>query len=142
PAWSVALGRVSPTDYLRVHAPDFERSQFVNRALAGQDSSGRALVFFRHLYHLRVPFVAGDPEDSWDANPVALQTTQAWLDFFRRQRIRWVVKTGDYPIGFATSLARMERDGVLKSCASGTVENIQGFRMNGSRVSEPITIFC
>lgn len=142
PAWSVVLGRISPNAYLRIHAPDFDRSQFVNRALAGQDPSGRALIFFRHLYYLRVPFVGGDPEDSWDANPAVLHTTQAWLDFFQRQQIRWVVKTGDYPIGFAESLARMERDGALRPCAAGTVENIQGFRMNGSRISEPITIFC
>jgi hypothetical protein len=142
PAWSVVFGRVSENAYLRAHAPDFERSQFVNRTLAAQDPSGRALIFFRHLYYLGVPFVDGDPDDSWDANPAVLQTAQSWLDFFDRQRIRWVVKTGAYPPALAESLTRMERDGVLSPCASGMVENIQGFRLNGSRVSEPITIFC
>ena len=144
-AWSVALGRQTPESYLRVHGPDFGRCEFVNEhlsALSRADPSARALIFFRHLYYLHVPFVAGDALDSWEMSPAALSTDQAWRNLFVRRHIRWVVKAPDYPEEFSTSLKRLESDGILKPCASGTVESIQGFRMNGHLASEPIVILC
>jgi len=144
-AWSVALGRVTPASYLRVHGPDFERSEFVNEqlsALTRTDPSARALVFFRHLYYLQVPFVAGAALDSWEMSPSALSTDQAWRNLFVRRHIRWVVKAPDYPEEFSTSLTHLESVGILKPCATGTVESIQGFRMYGQLASEPIAILC
>jgi hypothetical protein len=144
-AWSVVLGRVAPVFYLRVHGPDFERSEFVNERLSAAsrtDPSGRALIFFHHLYYVQVPFMAGDSLDSWEMSPPALSTDQAWRDLFARRHIRWVVKVPEYPEEFFASLTRLETDGILKSCASGTVESIQGFRMNGRLASEPIAILC
>jgi hypothetical protein len=145
PAWSVALGRISRESYLRIQAPDFERSEFVNSYLATlpvDERSARALVFFRHLYYLHVPFVAGSPDDSWELSPDALVSNQQWIDFFSRRHIRWVVKSPGYPVELAAPLARLERDGVLKPCSIGTVQSIQGFRINGQFASEPIAIFC
>jgi Protein of unknown function (DUF1420) len=145
PAWSVALGRVPRESYLREHAPDYERSQFVNAQLAqlsGGDASAKALIFFRHLYYVRVPFVDGDADDSWEMYAASLRSTQAWIDLFARERIRFVVKAPYYPAEFNEPLTRMENDGILKPCASGTVESIQGFRMNGTLAPEPITILC
>ncbi|HXT26064.1 MAG TPA: DUF1420 family protein [Candidatus Eisenbacteria bacterium] len=145
PAWSAALGRVSQESYLRIHAPDFERSEFINsymESLPVHDTSARALVFFRHLYYLRVPFVAGDPNDSWETSPTGLASNQQWLDFFSRRHIRWVVKAPVYPDELAAALTRLEGDGILRPCATGTVQSIQGFRINGQFVSEPIAILC
>ena len=145
PAWSVVIGRVSPSEYLRVHAQDFERCQFVNtqiEQLAGKDRSARALIFFRHLYYVRIPFVDGDPDTNWEMYPRALQTKEAWLDLFRRNRIQWIVRAPNYPLEFAEQLTRLQNEGVLKPCASGTVQNIFGYRMNGQLVEEPITILC
>lgn len=56
PAWSVAAGLTSRESYLRQRAPDYEKCEFLNRQLAGKGSEGKVLVFFRHVYYLRVPF--------------------------------------------------------------------------------------
>ena len=103
---------------------------------------GRALVFFRHLYYLRVPFVNGDPQNSWEADPSRLQSNAAWKEFFARREIRWVVKSGDYPSSLYESLLQLEHDGVLVPCASGEAENFIGNRIDGNRVREPITLYC
>lgn len=145
PSWSVVAGRVSRDTYLGVHAPDYQRSLFVNQQLprlAAGDTTSRALVFFRHLYYVRVPFMDGDPDDSWEMFPAALQSRQAWLSLFARNHVRWVVRVPDYPSEFAAQLSELEKEGTLKPCASGTVESIQGFRINGNMVAEPITILC
>src|SRR5262249_48605270 len=77
-AWSVALGRVPDQAYLSGIAPDYQASQFVNRevlAAASRSETGRTLVFFRHLYYLRVPYFNGDPNDSWEMNPATLNSS-------------------------------------------------------------------
>lgn len=145
PAWSVGIGLVSPDAYLRLHAPDYMVSQFVNTQIArlsAGDRSERALLFFRHVYYVRAPFLNGGPEDNWDANPDLLKSDQAWLQFFSRQRIRWVVKAPNYPSEFSEALTRLESEGVLRTCASGSVEAIQGFRVNGQMGDEPVSILC
>ena len=147
PAWSVALGRVSPEAYLQIHAPDYAVSQFVNATigrLAAEPSggSGRVLVFFRHLYYVRVPFADGASDDSWEMNPAILQTNDAWRALFSREHIRWVVKNQDYPPEFRDSLLQLEKTGVLAPCAAGNIQSIQGFRINGALAATPVSIFC
>ena len=145
PAWSVGIGLVSPDAYLRLHAPDYMLSQFVNtqiELLSAGDHSQRALLFFRHVYYVRAPFLNGGPEDNWDANPDLLRSDQAWLQFFSQQQVRWIVKAPNYPPEFSQSLTRLESEGVLKTCASGSVEAIQGFRVNGKMGDEPVSILC
>jgi hypothetical protein len=144
-AWSVALGQVSPDSYLSAYAPDYERSRFVNTQIARLSTGGptaNTMVFFHHLYYVRAPFLSGDPEDSWLMDPALLSNDQAWLGLFARENIRWVVKTDDYPIELAESLTRLQNEGILRPCASGTVQSLQGFRIDQNRVLEPITIFC
>jgi len=142
PAWSTVVGRTTQEDYLLAQVPDYQRSQFVNREVQRFAQPGRTLLFFRHLYYLRVPFFSGDPEDSWDVNPQRLTSSADWQAFFARNDIRWVLKSPAYPKALAESLARLEQERVLVSCASGEVESFAGNRMEGKRVREPITLFC
>jgi len=142
PAWSAVAGRTSQDAYLKANSPDYERSQFVNREVARFAENGRVLVFFRHLYYLRVPVFSGDPENSWEANPAQLTTPQAWNAFFAKHQIRWVLKSPGYPETLADSLNRLETVGLLRICAAGEVESFSGNRMAGKRAREPITLYC
>lgn len=142
PAWSAVSGRTTQEAYLQANAPDYERSQFVNREVARLTEDGRVLVFFRHLYYVRVPFFSGDPENSWEANPAQLTTPEAWNRFFAKHQIRWVLKSPEYPKTLAESLNRLEAVGLLRACASGEVESFSGNRMAGKRAREPITLYC
>ncbi|MGA2426202.1 MAG: hypothetical protein ABSG07_19530 [Terriglobales bacterium] len=36
---------------------------------SGRESEGRALIFFRHVYYLRVPYAYGHPDASRAMNP-------------------------------------------------------------------------
>ena len=60
----VAVGLESREAFLQRMAPDYQTASFVNATLAARqkEEGGAVLVFFRHLYYLRVPFVNGDPE--------------------------------------------------------------------------------
>jgi len=150
PALAVAAGRDTPENYLSANAPDYQRSQFLNRELdrLGQFNSGpvstnlRALIFINHLYYLRVPYFNGDPEDSWEMNPALLRSDADWLRLFDKHQIRWVLKSPEYPQPLADSLQRLEQEGVLQPCATGEVESFSGNRMEGIRVREPITLLC
>jgi hypothetical protein len=53
-----------------------------------------------------------------------------------------VLKAPDYPPELSDSLTRLEKDGLLRPCASGEVESFSGDRISGIRVREPITLFC
>jgi hypothetical protein len=96
-AVSAATGVTTREDYLRDHAPEYEDSQFVNQALADKSAQGKALVFLRHTYYLRVPFLYGDPSASWAIDPAKLRTPEQWRHLFRDNGIRWVVKSPVYP---------------------------------------------
>jgi hypothetical protein len=141
-AWSVVLGRTSEEAYLTANSPDYERSRFVNREVARFGQLGRVLIFFRHLYYVRVPFLNGDPEDSWEVNTARLTSLEAWQSFFAKHQIRWVLKSPDYPAAVAPALTELEKAGVLRACASGEVESFFGNRMGGKRAREPITLYC
>jgi len=142
PALAVVAGHNAAENYLAANSPDYQRSEFVNREVAKFGQPGRTLVFFRHLYYLRVPFFVGDPDDSWEMNPVLLQSDTAWIQLFAKQEIRWVLQSADYPAAFAAALTHLEQDGVLRTCASGEVESFSGNRIEGVRVREPLTLYC
>jgi hypothetical protein len=141
-AWSVVAGRTAAEDYLLANSPDYQSSEFVNREVERLGQPGRALIFFHHLYYVRVPFFDGDPEDSWEMNPALLNSSAAWIRLFARHQIRWVLKSPKYPRAIADSLAHLENDGLLRPCASGEVESFSGNRIEGHRVREPITLYC
>lgn len=141
-SWAVSAGLTSREAYLTQHAPDYPRSEFVNRQLLGKATDERALVFIDHLYYLRVPFLYGDPADSWAVDPERLRSDDDWRSFFSRNKIGWVVRGSNYPVQLSESLVRLEKEGVLAPCASGTVEDLFGNRIGGVREEERVTILC
>ncbi len=141
-AWSVVAGRITTESYLLANSPDYQRTQFLNREVERLGQPGRALIFVHHLYYARVPYFNGDPEGSWEMNPLLLDSSAAWARLFVRHRIRLVLKSPEYPRALAASLARLENDGLLRPCASGEVESFSGNRLQGARVREPIALYC
>jgi hypothetical protein len=140
-AWSVVVGRTTAESYLLANSPDYQRSEFVNQEIEpGQP--GRVLIFFHHLYYVRVPFFNGDTDDGWEMNPSHLISSAEWIRLFATHQIRWVLKSPVYPSELEDSLRVLENDGVLRPCASGKVESFSGNRIEGNRVREPITLYC
>lgn len=132
-AIAASIGVVDHETYLQQRSPDYAISAFVNRALAGREGEGNALVFFRHIYYLRVPFLNGDPQYSWAVDPTRLATPEAWNYFLLSNHIRWVVRAPDYPAEIAAPLAHLERSGVLVPFAREDVSTFEGMRIFGVR---------
>ncbi len=101
---------------------------------------GTALVFFRHLYYLRVSYAYGDPVASWLVDRDRLRTTAEWQEFLRREHIRWIVRAAEFPPTIATPLPELEATGMLTPYASGRVDDIQGMRMQGARSEVQVMI--
>lgn len=135
-----AVGLTSREDYLSQRAPDYAKAEFVNRFLNEKGIPGITLVFFRHVYDLRVPFVYGHPDASWAIDPDRLRTKEAWRALFRREKIRWVVRAPDYPAEIAGPLRQLEADGDLAPIAQSEVSDFVGMRILGVRKSDPIVI--
>jgi hypothetical protein len=110
---AVSAGLISREEYLREHAPDNARSEFVNQYPSGRESEGRALIFFRHIYYLHVPYAYGYPDTNWPMNPAELQTDDAWRSLFRNQHIPWVVRAPDYPESLSLVLERLAFSSLL-----------------------------
>jgi len=140
PALAATVGLTSREDYLRQRAPDYAVSEFVNRALAGKESEGYVLVFFRHVYSLQVPYLYGDPQESWAVDPARLATPEAWHEFLRQNRIRWLVRAPEYPEEIAGPLEQLERDGALIPFAQENVTSFEGMRIQGIRRTATATI--
>jgi hypothetical protein len=137
---AVSAGLMSREEYLQQSAPDYERAEFVNQALVGKGSSEKALVFFRHIYYLNVPFVYGDPGGSWPIDPEKLESPEAWLALFHRENIRWVVRSPEYPEAVAAGLSQLERAGALASVVEGQTAEFVGKRIEGVKRTTPIVI--
>jgi 4-amino-4-deoxy-L-arabinose transferase-like glycosyltransferase len=120
----VSLGLESKGEFLDRMAPDYQAAKFINSALA--NGQGKTLVFFRHLYYLRVPYVNGDPESSWMMNPDWLNSPQMLLTFLKEQDIRWVVKSPEYPWSLAGIFEQCEKEGKFVPEARGEVEVFTG----------------
>ena len=139
-AIAVAVGLNSRENYLQQRAPNYEQAVFVNRALQAESREGKTLVFFRHTYYLDVPFVYGDPYASWAIDPERFKTPQAWRELFRKEKIRWVVRSPDYPDAIAEPLLELEQGGELIPLASGEVDDFAGVRVLGQRKTVPIVV--
>jgi hypothetical protein len=111
-----------------------------NQSLANDTAAGKTLVFFRHLYYLRVPYVAGDPGASWLVNPDNLKTAAAWRAFLHSEGITYVVRAPGYPAVLAPGLEQLEKEGGLVQFSETGVENFTGMRQEGQRVSVPVVI--
>jgi hypothetical protein len=141
PALSVALGFTPRDSYLRQRAQEYEKIQFINSALANEHDQGSALVFVRHLYYIRVPYISGSPDWNWAVDPAKMQSERDWLAFFRKNNVRWIVRSPSYPPAIAAPLARLETEGYLVPFAQTEVSDIQGIRASGVRQSVPVAIF-
>jgi hypothetical protein len=75
-------------------------------------------------------------------DPTKLQTDQDWLELFRMQQIRWVVRTDAFPPALNDALERLTSEQALVPCATGQVVDWSGNRIGGVRKSHTITIFC
>ncbi len=139
-AVEAAVGLLSRDDYLRQHAPDYGKVSFINQTLAGQESKENALVFFQHLYYLRVPFVSGHPNNNLNIDPRFYNSEQAWEAFFLKENIRWVVRAPDYPPMVAAPLRQLEAEGQLIPIAHADVNDFDGFRISGARKTVPVVI--
>jgi len=140
-AISVAVGLTSREEYLRQHVQEYEKVRFINDVLGGKENEGKALVFLRHLYYLRVPFLPGDPAASWAVDPSKLQTPEDWETLFRKEGIRWVVRSPKYPPMIAAPLEELEKRGELVLIARTDVSDFQGLRIAGQRQEVPVVIF-
>jgi hypothetical protein len=140
----VAVGTESKDMFLSRMAPDYQTATFVNATLEATQKSegGRVLVFFRHLYYLRVPYVNGDPGTSWLLAPARFATAPELLQALRAEDLHWVVSTGYYPDASADAFHQLEREGKLTPLATTQVESLAGqSRIYREKQSLRVTIF-
>ena len=141
-SWSVSAGLTSREAYLRQQAPDYAKCEFLNQQLSGREAEGKVLVFFRHVYYLRVPFIYGNPEASWAMDPSRLQKDADWLRLFRANGIRWIAREPELPHALREPLVRLEEEKILVPCASKSIESWHGNRIGGTREQESMTLEC
>jgi hypothetical protein len=135
----VSVGLESKAAFLNRMAPDYQAATFVNSALAQRE--GKALIFFRHSYYLRVPYENGDPGESWGMNPAALTDPQALLAFLKAQGIAWVVKSPEYPEPLAKVFEECEKEGLLIPEARTETETLSGSsRVYNIRLKVPVVL--
>lgn len=145
PALAAGLGLVSREKYLQEYCPDYATTQFINNGIetlssdAG-NSGGKTLVFLRHLYNLRVPFVDGNLDASWAVDSDRLHTAGSWRAFFRENGIRWVARAPAYPALIAAPLSELEAEGVLVPVVRGDVSELSGMRILNQRKVLPVVI--
>ncbi len=125
------LGIEPREHFLQRLAPNYQEVSFINSALDGKP--GAVLVFFRHLYYLRVNMVDGDPSSSWLMDPDKLRAPESMLAFLRNSGVRWVVRSGDYPEAIREPLRKLELSGDLLPTASVVANDITGWRVEGER---------
>jgi hypothetical protein len=140
----VAVGLESREQFLERWAPDYEVASFVNRTLAPSLSPGinqSVMVFFRHLYYLRIPFVNGDPKTSWVVDPSRCASPKDMLGLIHELHVRWLVKVDDYPEPLASVLTELEGEGKIVPIATTEVENFTGSsRIYNQRVRERVVL--
>ena len=141
PAVAAAIGLVSRNDYLRQRAPDYGKVEFINQTLPSEPGAGKALVFMRHLYYLRVPYLPADPDNNWNIDPSRFQSSQSWRELFHANDVRWVVRSPEYPQSIAAPLQQLESEGALVPIARGEINDFEGMRLFGTRKTVPIVIF-
>ena len=142
PAMTVSLGLVSREEYLRKRAPDYALSEFLNDELGKSEaaSHGDVLVFFRHLYYIRVPFLNGEPKLSWAVDPDKLKTGTDWKSFLRENHIGFVLRAPEYPWQIAGPLQELEAAGTLDPVAHREVSVLEGYRLKGTHRTVTATL--
>ena len=139
----VVFGHESKEAFLQRMAPEYRFASFVNAELGQrtQNGNGDAMVFMRHLYYLRVPYVYGDPTSSWAVDPAKCSDPGGLLRVLRELNVRWVVKAPDYPAALADSFRGLEMEKKLIPIASAEFETLTGTsRIYGIRQTVRVTI--
>lgn len=134
------IGAKDHQSYLEEKAPEYQVSEAVNRAVGSAHDAGKVLVFMRHLYYLRVPYVVGNPATSWEVNPDVLRTAVEWRKFLHDEQIAYVVRAPSYPATTAAPLNDLEREGYLIPYAKSEVQDFQGMRIAGIRRTVEVVI--
>jgi Protein of unknown function (DUF1420) len=134
----VSVGLESREHFLEREAPSYQGNLFANRLLNGKPEA--SLVFFPHLYYLRINYVVGDPDSSWDLYPEQYATPEAMLQWLRQNNVRWIVRPPEYPETVAGALEGLEFEGLLQPVAAGEVEEFSGWRIDGKKMREAMRI--
>jgi len=125
----VVFGIERENAFLERTAPDYRTAEFVNLTLSAetrQPFDCNVMVFFRHLYYLRVPYVDGSPEYSWLTNPAAYDDPEKLFAHLRDMNVCWVLKAPDYPAVLNAKFSSLEQQGKLVPIASTDVVNLTG----------------
>jgi hypothetical protein len=138
---AASLGVISQERYLQERRPEYQKIEVINKVLGDRAGEGKTLLFLRHLYPLNVPYVNGDPDTSWLADPNRLRTPGDWMQFFEQHGIKFVVRSPDYPESIAPPLRELEANGDLVPLAESMVQDFQAKRMQGTRIEVPVRIF-
>jgi hypothetical protein len=136
----VVLGRETREDFLMRMAGNYPSAAFVNQSLQGRE--GKAMVFFRLVYYINVPFEIGTPEESWLVNVDKITDADSLSRFLAERGIRWVVKSPDYPYpaSLTEAFQKLEEEGRLRPVFSGEASSFSSFRMYGERVKFKMVI--
>lgn len=139
----VVFGSENNEAFLRRMAPEYQFVSFINSTVAHQIKAGNenTMVFFRHLYYLRVPYVYGDPASSWAVDPSKCKDSRGLLRMLKELHVRWVVKQPDYPVPLEDSFRRLELEKNLIPIAFADLETLTGTsRINAVRQTIRVTI--
>lgn len=134
-----SVGLTAPQQYLASQAQDYQAAQAINDMLSRQ-RAGKVLVFLRHQYYLRVPYVNGDPGTTFEVDPERLQTPDQWRAFLTAKGIAYVVRGAAYPPAIAAPLQEMETRGSLVPVAQREVGNLKGMRVEQVRTTAPVVL--
>jgi hypothetical protein len=69
-----------------------------------------------------------------------LQSANDWLAFLKAQRIRWVVRSPNYPRAISAPLEQLQARGQLVPIAQSEITDFQGLRISEDRQRMPIVI--
>jgi hypothetical protein len=128
----VSVGLESREHFLEREAPNYQETSFANKVLNGKP--GPTLVFFQHLYYLRINFAVGNPDSNWDLYPEQYATPEAMLEWLRKNDVRWIVRPPEYPDPVAGALEGLESEGILEPVAAADVEDFSGWRIEGEKM--------
>jgi hypothetical protein len=128
----VSVGLESREHFLEREAPNYQETSFANRVLDGKP--GATLVFFQHLYYLKMNYVVGDPASNWNLYSEQYATPEAMLGWLRKYDVRWILKLTDYPDAVNDALERLESEGILRPVATAQVEEFEGWRIDGEKI--------
>jgi hypothetical protein len=124
----VVIGSENRAEFLERMGPDYKLATFINDTLGPetQHNAGNVIVFLRHLYYLKVPYVYGDPGSSWTFDPSKCNKPDQLLLLLNNINVRWVVRSPDYPPPLAEAFDGLESQNKLVRIASMDLETFTG----------------